>query len=207
MLEQDYYERYWRKEFKKSEGVMNHPPEGEPNFKRVLPFLKAKCLDAGCGEGKLAAKLNEFAETVGMDISQEAVRLAKKKHAKINFKQGDVSKIPFKNEEFSTIVAFEIVEHVLDTDKMFSEFNRVLKKAGCVCISTPQLTMLKNIYIALFCFDRYYYPNNPHIRFFTRKTLREMLEKYGFEIVHYEKDGSWLGLIPKGQFVVARKVN
>ena len=113
--------------------------------------------------------------------------------------------MPFKGNQFDCIFASEIIEHVLDTEAMFFEFNRVLKKNGYLIITTPEFAWLKRVFIALFLSDSYFYPFNPHIRFYSKKTLAEILKKFGFKIVHYQPDGSFFGLMPKGMLVVAKK--
>jgi hypothetical protein len=50
--------------------------------------------------------------------------------------------------------------------------------------------------------DRYFYPNNPHVRFFTKKTLREICAAHGLRPVAHRWNGSYWGLMPKGQMAV-----
>lgn len=207
----DYYERYWGSGVK---GKVMHepPPDNFPNerwsivLNAIKKYLKNKCLDAGSGSGFITSELNKIIPTIGLEISNIALEKARKNHPSIKFVKGSVTGMPFENSQFDCIFASELVEHVLDTEAMFSEFNRVLKEGGHLIITTPELTVLKNIFIALFYWNAYYYPVNPHIRFYSRKTLTEILIKFGFKIVHYESDGKFFWLVPKGMLVVAKKI-
>lgn len=208
----DYYERYWGRDLE-GDGIATSPPVWEEkNLLRIesaiKPYIRGKVLDVGCGDGYLAFNLSKFdkvQEAIGVDISPTAVAQAKKEYPGIQFKVAPATKLPFPKESFDSIVAIELVEHVLDVEQMFREFNRVLKQKGKLFITTTDFNLLKKITIALIFWEKYFYPTNPHIRFFTKSTLRDVLRKMGFRIVKYEWNGSYAGIMPKGQIVVAEK--
>ncbi len=206
----EYYNRYWMNKI--DGGVMDKPPSSEDvsTFKiqlnKIRKYLSGKCLDVGCGNGLLTSQLNKITPTIGLDISEIAIKKARKKYPKIKFVKGYVTELPFKKNQFDCIFASELVEHIQDTEAMFYEFKRVLKKRGYLIIKTPQLTMLKNLYIALFYWDKYYHPFNPHIRFYSKRSLIKILKTFGFEVIQYESDGKFFGLVPKGMIIVAKKI-
>ena len=207
----DYYERYWKGK-KDQDGILNIPPEWEEkDIKEKIdlfrPFIGKRILDTGCGDCTFANELSKLSDVTGLEVSDTAIKIAKNKFPKIKVKCGNVTNIPLPEEKFDTLFAIELVEHILDTEKMFKEFNRVLKPGGFLCITTSQMTFLKNIFISMFMYDRFYFPTNPHIRFYTKKTLRTILERHGFEIIKYKKNGAYLGIIPKGQIVIAKKID
>lgn len=45
--------------------------------------------------------------------------------------------VPFKNSQFNHAVAFQVLEHHQDPEKMFSELFRIVKKGGYVLITVP----------------------------------------------------------------------
>lgn len=100
-----------------------------------------RVLDLGSGEGFGAAILSETArEVVGVDVDERTVE-----HANLNwssstvsFAQGsalDLSR--FEPGSFEAVVAFEIIEHLRDQEKMLAEIDRVLADDGLLIISTP----------------------------------------------------------------------
>ena len=206
----DYYKRYWRREIKG--GVMDKPPAAgnvhltQKKLERFKKYLNGKCLDAGCGDGFVTSELNKITPTMGLDISDIAIKKAKKKYPDVKFIRGSVTKLPFKRNYFDCIFAEEVVEHIQDTEAMFCEFNRILKKRGNLIITTPELTRLKNIFIALFYWDKYYHPVNPHIRFYSKTSITEILKRFGFKLIHYESDGRFFWFVPKGMIIVAKKI-
>jgi 2-polyprenyl-3-methyl-5-hydroxy-6-metoxy-1,4-benzoquinol methylase len=210
-LEKDYYERYWKHDLK-SGAVFEAPPDefNEKNIPILEPYLKGNILDLGCGEGRLVRRLSEYphvTRTLGIDVSSEAIKLAlqKNKTPKTEFAVTASNNLPCGKDCFDLVASTDVMEHLLDVECTLMEINRVLKKDGFLFITTTDFNFLKKLLIAVFKFDEYFYPTTPHIRFFTHKTLKAMLNKTGFKVVEYQWDGSYMGIMPKGQIVIAQK--
>ena len=218
MTDKDYYERYWKNQFgsdqrNKCENFKEDSYRwNEINLQRVLSFcsgmLNGKVLDAGCGDGFFSNQLTFFGEVkdiTGIDISEKAIEMALEKYPENKFRQASLDKIPFENASFDSIVMVEVIEHLIDIDGTLEDLSRVLKPGGLLLITTTDFNWLKAVTIAMFYFEKYFYPTNPHIRFFTKATLAEGLLVHGFKVIKYSWNGSYLGLMPKGQMVLARK--
>ncbi|MGD0028125.1 MAG: class I SAM-dependent methyltransferase [Candidatus Bathyarchaeia archaeon] len=212
-MEKEYYERYWKKETLDEQGFVNAPPkhsdhEISKTMDILRPYVSGCVLDVGCGDGfvtRAISKLPGVMEVHGVDISDTAIRVAKSKYPHIDFKVGQVANLPFERNYFDVVVAIELIEHIYDTEQMFREFSRVLKDAGHLIITTTDFNLPKKVIIALFFWNRYFYPTNPHIRFFSKKSLETMLIKFGFRRVAYRWNGSYFGMMPKGQIMIAKK--
>ena len=57
-----------------------------------LYYLDSKVLELGCGTGNLLKSVNP-SYAVGVDISKEIIKEAKKEHKEIKFFHGDISKL------------------------------------------------------------------------------------------------------------------
>ncbi|HOS88825.1 MAG TPA: methyltransferase domain-containing protein [bacterium] len=209
-----YYENYWKGDI--SGKSTDKPPEwSSDNLNWHYHFFKKymgkKVLDAGAGDGTflnfLLDKHKEIDEAVALELSEEAIEIGKKKFPKMEFKQGSLENIPFSENCFDTVFAIEVLEHLLDIDQCLSEIYRVLKPGGFFCATTTDFNLLKKVVIAIFFWNRFFYPNNPHIRFFTKKTLIDISKKHGFKLVDYKWNRSYFGLMPKGQMVVFQKID
>jgi O-antigen biosynthesis protein len=100
-----------------------------------------RVLDLGSGEGFGASILSsEATEVVGVDIDQQTVE-----HARLNwsgprtsFNLGSALDLSeFEDGSFGAVVAFEIIEHVEDQERVLVEVARVLADDGVLVISTP----------------------------------------------------------------------
>jgi ubiquinone/menaquinone biosynthesis C-methylase UbiE len=97
-----------------------------------------RLLDAGCGLGfflREAAKV--FNETYGMDVSEYAIEQSKTIIPQSILTVGGVEKIPYQDNFFDAITAFDVVEHLKDPHFFFRESFRTLKKGGVLVFSTP----------------------------------------------------------------------
>jgi len=94
-------------------------------------------LDIGCGEGALLHRLGFSG--VGVDLNTERLALAKVRE--IAVMQGDGCNLPFNNQQFSTVVSMEVLEHVPEMARMMQEVYRVLEPGGYWIVSVPSVTL------------------------------------------------------------------
>ncbi len=115
----------------------------ESLLKRYLPKNKSlKILDAGCGPGAALIYLSQFGEVTGVDISEEALRFAKKRGKVI---KGDVSALPFKDGTFDVVVCLDVLYHKwVHVRKALSEMKRALRKGGILFIREPAFDWFKS---------------------------------------------------------------
>jgi len=98
-------------------------------------------LDLGCGAGgkTVFIKENGAQRVVGVDLSELLIKQAdcfqKERKMDIEFHQGNVCELPFKDNVFDLLIASDLVEHVKPPEKMFKEAYRVLKSGGVFLIN------------------------------------------------------------------------
>jgi len=99
-----------------------------------------RVLDAGCGAGYGAAELaNTALSVVGLDVVADAVAYAHAHYTlpNLRFEQGSCTSLPYPDESFDLVVAFEVVEHLADWHAFLLEVRRVLAPPGQFIVSTP----------------------------------------------------------------------
>ena len=120
-----------------------HAKLSQWGFSNISAKSDAEVLDVGCGGGaNIAVWLDRCrnGHVTGMDYSEVSVAESQKlnalaiKQGKCNVVQGDVSAIPFSDESFDYVSAFETVYFWPGLVKCFSEVNRVLKSEGIFLI-------------------------------------------------------------------------
>ncbi len=101
-----------------------------------------RVLDLGSGEGFGASILaaGEETEVVGIDIDERTVEHAQLNWAgpRTSFAVGNALDLSeFEDGSFGAVVAFEVIEHVNEQERVLAEVTRVLADDGVLIISTP----------------------------------------------------------------------
>lgn len=105
-------------------------------------------------------------------------------------------RFPYENGRFETVLACEIIEHLLhDPMHMVLEMRRVLEEGGTLVLSTPNVTSYTAVARVLEqsghpqLYSKYPDPRGefsdteiPHVREYTPPELREAIESAGFEV-------------------------
>jgi 2-polyprenyl-3-methyl-5-hydroxy-6-metoxy-1,4-benzoquinol methylase len=135
--------------------VPDFPDDNFENHLKVYKFLaqfasEKDVLDVGCGTGYGTAYLAENAKSiVGIDISKQALRWARKHYPVTDFIEMDVQQLRFANNTFDLIVSSENFEHLPNQEKHLDELARVLRPDGLCFVASPNPEMtigLKNHY-------------------------------------------------------------
>ncbi len=101
------------------------------------------CLDVGCGGGSNVKKLLEkspHGKVIGMDYSEVSVQKSQKinrkeiQNQRCEILQGNVMSLPFQEELFDVVTAFETIYFWPDLHVAFQQVHRVLKNGGTFMI-------------------------------------------------------------------------
>lgn len=156
----------------------------------------ATVLDFGCGDGRVTkGMLAQAKKVIGIDISEQAVEVAKKfnNHADITYLHTTIE--DFSSDlRFDAILMFEIIEHVFNPQLIFQKVNGLLKEKGVLMLSTPNFLRLTRRIKQLYGIRqiRMRMGKNPnkigcdHVREYTYGEVKAMLQEAGFDILAYE---------------------
>lgn len=111
------------------------------NWDRVIRVLESlelkpssKLLDLGCGNGRALDILKKYnINYTGLDLSENLIKLAKKKYPTYHFQIGDLLKTPFVDDTFDYVLSVATLHHIPSKEerlKAFKEINRILKPNG-----------------------------------------------------------------------------
>lgn len=93
-------------------------------------------LEYGCGIGTISNKISSRL-VVGIDISKNLLKIARKAGSYSYFVVADGEKLPFKKRVFDKIIGRGIVHHLSNPEKGVKEINAVLKEDGKMVFSEP----------------------------------------------------------------------
>lgn len=114
-------------------------------FREHKKLMNGKILYLGCNSGTSVCVLSPHCDSVvGVDINENAIKSAKKlarKHKikNVEFVCSNVCKMPFPDNSFDGVYAFQILEHIYpeDMDMVLNEIKRVTKTGGNILVETP----------------------------------------------------------------------
>ena len=105
---------------------------------RLLADKKEIVLDLACGSGRFM----NYA-SIGIDASQEMLKIANEKYPEKSFYQSDAELIPLLDSSIDSIITFHFFMH-LDKEKVqkiLAECQRVLKPNGRIIFDIPSAKM------------------------------------------------------------------
>ena len=202
MPPRSYHEAVW-------EGLAEdlEPSDWQARLRFLLGHVQAgqRVLDLGCGDGRFAAELLRVgADVVAVDVAQEPLRRARAAHPELELAliEGE-GEWNLPDAAFDLVWAGEVIEHVADTAGWLSEVRRVLRPAGTLLLSTPAHPLLRRLALALLpgAWERDLDPRGEHLRFYTRRSLEELLAGFRFEGVEVRRLGP--PLLPRALLAAA----
>ncbi|MGH9422006.1 MAG: class I SAM-dependent methyltransferase, partial [Thermoanaerobaculia bacterium] len=153
---------------------------------RIPPDAKS-ILEFGCGEAPLGAalKARQKCRVVGIEIDPKAAAVARKRIDDVYC--GDAREIvALIREKFDWIIGGDIVEHLDEPWSFLCDLRNVCAPGGHLLLSIPNVAnasvvsdlirgRFDYVYMGLTCVG--------HLRFFTKRTLEEMLSIAGWTVV------------------------
>lgn len=133
-------------------------------------------LDLGCAYGATMIPFRDAGWQVdGIDPEEASVNFAQQT-LNLPVVYGFGEDLPYENERFDLVISLGALEHVHDFNAAMSELSRVLKPGGHVFVRMRHNRPWGVIW-------EYY--NRNHYRFFSGRTHKLALIRYGFDIVEY----------------------
>lgn len=149
----------------------------------------AAVLDVGCGYATTSERLRRLGNHVtGIESSAQALAVASQRLDEIvssDLHDFEGIAAAFGSRRFDCIVFADVLEHLAWPETVLQEYLRYLAPGGTVLVSLPNVG-LWSVRLSLLA-GRFEYADTgvldrTHLRFFTRKTARRMIESAGLEV-------------------------
>jgi len=154
---------------------------GPPNHRPLL--------DVGCYTGvfvEIAA--HHGWDAWGMEPSRWAVEQARAQG--LHVVQGTLETVALPEETFDVVTMWDVIEHLPDPRGALEQVYRLLKPGGWVVVHTIDIESL----FARLMGAHWPWLMEMHIYYFSRRTLRRMLEQCGFRVLSDRPQGRYLRL-------------
>jgi len=154
-------------------------------IRKILPH--GQLLEIGCGRGYFLHLAKEYGYKVnGIEISPVAAQYAKSNY-NIDVQTGDIEIMDISDTSINLITLWHVLEHFYNPAAVLQKVYKMLNTGGILIVEVPNLHSLK--FQLADEKKRWQSGNHPryHLSFFTRRTLKKMLQKTGFtgiEVIH-----------------------
>lgn len=148
----------------------------EKRISQVLPHVKGKLLDIGCGNNFLVQK---YGNGKGVDIHKYHSSVIVIKNA---------AELPFNNASFDSITMIATLRYISNRIDTLKEIHRILKSDGKLIITDPEEHISKfwnRLRKKSEYYDRYKIKDKP--LGFSIKEITDMLNSTGFETIYLKK--------------------
>ncbi len=160
----------------------------EKNFISILKRLKKiripgnSLLDIGAANGIFLNIAKKYGYDVyGVEPSEYLVKQGKDIFG-IDIFLGTIEEFETDNK-FSIITLLDLIEHLVEPDKIFQYINKLMEKDGILVIVTPDISSLASKIFK----NKWWHYRIAHVNFFDIKSLTYLLKKNGFEIIQKKR--------------------
>ncbi|MES2836107.1 MAG: class I SAM-dependent methyltransferase [Bacteroidota bacterium] len=160
-----------------------------PEMLEFVPLTAKKILEFGCGEGNFgnALKSRNEAEVWGLEIEEDAAKIAQQKLHKVVVGDALLKLNDLPDHYFDAIIFNDVLEHLVDPYTVLKELTHKLCKGGVIVASIPNIRFFRSFFDFVFRGNWEYTPNGimdkTHILFFTKKSIDGLFSKQGYTIV------------------------
>jgi SAM-dependent methyltransferase len=152
----------------------------------------AKVLDFGCATGVFIRHAASLFDMWGAEISEQALAGARRDLPEHADRLLDLSGLAgLESESFDAVVAWDVVEHLVDPAKMLKHLSRLVRPGGLIALSTPDIKAPTAKALG----RRWAFMTPPeHVGFFSAASLAHLLRKSGFTPGRATSRGKWVNL-------------
>jgi len=176
------YRKHTIEEFNKlKENIIDIGYNRKRFISKIISKTPQNILEIGSGIGLIGMFLKKFSSVfyTGLELDEKTHQRALS--LGVNSINGDFSKMKTLEEEFDIIMMWEVLEHLQDLNLFFQLTKERLKSNGFFVFSVPNFNKINNYSDPG---DNIFQSGPPiHLNFFTKKSIKKVMENYGFDIV------------------------
>lgn len=163
---------------------------------------QGRLLDVGCGHGFFLRTASSAGwEAHGIDVSEHALAYGRNRLDLQHMTRGDFLQSGFPDGHFDAVTLWNSLEHVASPSATVAEAVRVLRPGGVLMVRVPNIDFSRLLWrfrplLSLVGMGHWSYLMTPppqHLFGFSRKTIRALLEKHGFEVLEVSPAGVKVG--------------
>jgi 2-polyprenyl-3-methyl-5-hydroxy-6-metoxy-1,4-benzoquinol methylase len=162
--------------------------EARADLLAELPRPVGRVLDVGCGEGAAGPLLRSAGaeQLVGIEINADAAAQASQRYDEVRV--GDaLVEVSGLEGQFDTVLCYDVLEHLVDPGLVLRELRQRVAPGAHLHVSVPNGRHWSLIYDLVFRgtfgYTEWGHRDSTHLRWFTPRDLKEILEGAGWRVV------------------------
>ena len=184
----DLYREFY--EFEADEYLISDEHEDSWKYRQMLvqrllpPTGVDSVLDVGCGDGALSLDVRQrsgAAFVLGLDLSVKRMTRSAAAKQGVRFGSGSIYDLPFADDSFSLVLCTDLLEHLDDPARAFSELVRV--SSGYVLISVPYCIQIEKT-LCPHCQKDYFLYGHQHS--FGKQGIEQHAHDAGADVERFE---------------------
>ncbi|MBU1475106.1 MAG: class I SAM-dependent methyltransferase [Acidobacteria bacterium] len=162
--------------------------EAQGRSKNFVPILnrldrlrpkKGRLLDVGAATGILVRMAGEKGWTVeGVEPSRWCTRFAAEAYG-LKLLEGDFFTLPLEESAYSAVTMIDFIEHIPHPWMVVKKAAHILEPGGVLCLVTPDIHSFTSRILG----QKWWHLRPAHLAYFSRATIRILLERAGFKIL------------------------
>lgn len=161
-----------------------------PDLRALIPSSARRLLDVGCGGGSFGGTFrSEVPDSVvvGIEGFPEAAAHARKYlDMVLELDLDGLEELPAEAGKFDAITFGDVLEHLLDPERLLAVLSAYLNPGGVMVMSIPNLAHW-SVVGPLILDDLFHYEDSglldrTHVHFFTLRSISDMCDRLGFEV-------------------------
>lgn len=104
-------------------------------LRTYIQGTRLSVLNIGAAGGESSSWLSRFGNVISVEHEKDFLFLLRERGHEVI--EASVLQLPFQNESFDLVCAFDVLEHVDDDAKAMKEIKRVCKTGGYICLTVP----------------------------------------------------------------------
>lgn len=179
-MDQKFYQEYYKLEregwwFKARLSIL------ENYCQAIITNPDMKILNVGAATGATSEMLSKYGKVTSLEYDEFCCKFLKEKTG-IEAINASLTELPFENNSYDMICAFDVIEHIENDNKAVEEIYRVLKPKGKYFITVPAFQSLWSNHDVV----------NHHFRRYKKKQLNKLIESKNLKIDHSTYFNFWL---------------
>lgn len=191
----EYYSQYTKPKPEMAEGMLaSH--RYRMKYVRKYADKPGVMLDVGCAKGELIEVAREQGwQADGYDVDPDTCAAVAQRINATIFSGLDFAGIDWQGRQYDALVMAHVIEHLKSPHPYFETFDKILKPGGLLVIAAPNLESFSSRF--KLWQERMglrkkkigdYYDTDHHLWYYGPHSIRYLLDKYGYEILHIRAD-------------------